>query len=125
MRLKLRKITIDNQLYLWQTGYGDPFLHMRTRYIESFTAYLEGYKKSPLRIYFRQGLELENGSYNRDEKGVIQFDINLEAYVPKGTACFIRYGLNQGWKPKEDVRPFTITDAREVLALLEQKVTVN
>lgn len=90
-----------------------------------FTAYLKGYKQSPLRINFRQGIELEDGSYDRGETGIIQCDIDLEAYVPKGAACFIQYGLEKGWNPKDDIQPFIITDAQHVLDLLRKQVTIS
>lgn len=51
---KLRKINVDNESYLWKlTHYHlDKFEHSKCA--EKITIYLDGYKKSPLMLSFRE-----------------------------------------------------------------------
>ena len=122
---KLRKIHVDGDDYLYRfnTSYGrtdDPSNPWHCR--DTFIAYLEGQKQSPLNIHFttwedpaiggplRTGLPIVLG---KEETG----GVNLHA--PKWAAELIRGARKQGWKPENERKrsPFVIADG---LALLEK-----
>lgn len=111
----MRKIVIEQETYLWRTGYGDPLMHTRDRFTECFIAYLENYKKSPLRIYFGSGLCNADGEFEYNDNGQIEFDIDIENYCPKGAEKFIRFGFKAGWSPKTSNKPFEISYGMKVL----------
>ena len=120
MKNPLRRITIDDRVFLWRTGAGDPFLQGKDRWKEQFVAYLEGHKQSPLRICFEMGLCGQDGEIRKGDDGLLDFDLNVAAYWPRGAEHFIRYGLNAGWIPEDSARPFLIEDGSEAIRTLER-----
>lgn len=141
----LRKIKIDNETYLWKRSH----LHL-TNYeysacVEKVVLYLEGYKKSPIQLSFREednltlksDVEKEKWRVGYPDDGVIWLfnykprlpnsetspvneqqtdEINLNR--PAVIAELIRYFLHNGWKPKESIRPYIIEDALRFLEII-------
>ncbi|GEM_PF-1491521 len=141
----LRKITIGEETYLWKREH----LHVTTdkhfKCIEKVVLYLEGYKKSPLQLLFREednlkvitDIEKEKWCVGYPDDGVIwlckkqpfladnepnsdnqeqTIEINLNR--PAVIAALIRYFLQTNWNPKQSTRPYIIEDALQFLEII-------
>ena len=119
---KVRRIVIDGENYLWrfvpgyeQTGSpGNPY-----QCHDIFTAYLEGYKASPLQIHFTTwedaviGGPLRTGApINLNDPNSAQFNL----HAPKDAAETIRQALKLGWQPKTTSIPFVIKNGSQLLS---------
>jgi hypothetical protein len=138
-----RKIKIDNETYLWKRHHHHLTNYERSPCIEKVVIYLEGYKKSPLRLLFREDdnltlkpdIEKEKWRVGYPDDGVIWLyqspllnnksypdneeqtgDINLNR--PAVIAELIGYFLQKDWKPKESTKPYIIEDALKFLEII-------
>ncbi|GAA5091121.1 hypothetical protein GCM10023210_18120 [Chryseobacterium ginsengisoli] len=137
----LRKIKIDNETYLWKRLHVHLTNYEHSKCVEKVAIYLEGYKKSPLQLSFREednltlksDIEKEKWCIGYPDDGVIWLyklpdnepypaneeqtgDINLNR--PAVIAELIRYFLHQDWRPKESTRPYIIEDALRFLEII-------
>lgn len=134
MKSKLRKITINEEAYLWKREH----LHLAdfklSACVEKVTIYLEGYKNSPLQLSFREednlliktDLDLEKWCVGYPEDGIIwlfrkkrngpiiQFNFNRPAVI----AELIHHFIGNGWKPKEGPKPFMEENALKYLEII-------
>lgn len=142
---KLRKIKIDNDTYLWKREHLHLTEYEHSKCIEKVVIYLEGHKKSPLQLSFREednlniktDIEKEKWCVGYPDDGVIwlykykpplpnnepypidqqqTIDINLNR--PAVIAELIRYFLQTDWKPKESTRPHIVEDALKLLEII-------
>ncbi|WP_341695162.1 hypothetical protein [Flavobacterium arundinis] len=127
-------------MHLHPTGRG------HTGCIEKVVIFLEGHKKSPLQLSFREN---DNGNLNQNigtdrwcigypDEGVIWLFkykpplINNEPYPiderqtvginlnrPAVIAALIRYFLQNDWKPKESVTPYIVDDALKLPDIID------
>ncbi len=106
--------------------------------MEEVTISLEGFKKSPLRLSFREEdnllfkkhLEQEKWCVGYPEAGVIwRYQSNTDEKQPTGIlyinlnrpaviAALLLYFSQNGWLPKEAKRPFVIDDALRFLDII-------
>lgn len=145
-RSKLRTIKIDGNTYLWKREH----LHLsefeHAKCVERVVIYLDGYKKSPLQLLFREDDNLHITSDDSQGKwfvgypneGVIwsyknkpslpdneQYSINQRQTIainlncPAVIAGLITYFLQTDWKPRESTRPHNIEDALRLLEVIE------
>ena len=141
----LRKIKIDNETYLWKRLHLHLTNYEYSKCVEKVVIYLEGHKKSPLQLSFREednltlksDIEKEKWRVGYPDDGVIWLykyesplpnnkpypvneqqtvDINLNR--PAVIAELIRYFLHKDWKPKESTRPYIIEDALRFLEII-------
>lgn len=143
---KLRKITIDKEVYVWKRAH----LHLtefeHAKCVEKVVIYLAGYKKSPLQLSFREednlsikaDVEKEKWCVGYPNDGVIwlyqykpalpqitsnawnqQPTIQINLNRPAVLATLIRYFLQTDWKPKENTSPQVIEDALKFLEIIE------
>lgn len=141
MKDKLRKIKINNETYLWKREH----LHLTefklSMCVEKVTIYLEGHKKSPLQLSFREednllvnpDLEIEKWCIGYPHDGVIwllkkkrpgqHIDINLNR--PAVIAELIRYFNLNGWEPKQALRPFVEENALKFLEIIQLPQGIN
>lgn len=54
MKNKLRTIKIANERYLWKVNHHHLTEFTHSKCVEKIVIYLEGYKKAPLRLSFRE-----------------------------------------------------------------------
>lgn len=141
----LRKITIDHETYLWKRSHIHLTNYQHSKCIEKVVIYLEGYKKSPLQLLFREEDNLilksdvvkEKWRVGYPDDGVIWlckyespssdgrlYPINERETVsinlnrPAVIAALIRYFLRKNWKPKESSGPCIIEDALRFLEII-------
>lgn len=141
----LRKITIDNEVYLWKREHIHLTEYKHSQCVEKVVIYLEGFKKSPLQLFFREEdnlslnkeLEKEKWCVGYPDAGVIWLykfkprlpnnesqlsnqeqiiEINLNR--PAVIAELINYFLQFNWKPKDGTRPCVVEDALKFLELI-------
>jgi hypothetical protein len=102
----LRKISVAGGQYLYRVQH-----RHGANCVETFTAYLEGKKRAPLRILFVAD-STRNAGY--PETGVVWMhaapadDRNLN--TPSVAAELIRLGHAAGWSPESQPRSFVIED---------------
>lgn len=142
---KLRQIKIDNETYLWKREHLHLTGYEHSKCIEKVVIYLEGYKKSPLQLLFREednlniktDIEREKWCVGYPDDGVIwlykyqpslpnnePYSIDQQQIIainlnrPAVIAELIRYFLQTDWKPKEITRPLIIEDALKLLEII-------
>lgn len=130
-KIKLRKLKIINDTYLWKRGHYHLSEFEYSKCAEKIVIYLEGYKNSPLHLLIREednlkfmpDVEKEKWNVGYPEAGVIWLskqekedkqqeeyiciDFNRSAVIRK----IIDYFLLNNWKPKESKTAFIIEDA--------------
>lgn len=137
-KIKLRKIQIDQETYLWKRTHLHVTADGHTECIEKVVIYLEGHKKSPLQLSFKDGDNLKIKTDPQKEKwcigypedGVIwlyklpghipdsndqQQEIVINLNRPAVIAALIRYFRQTGWQPKESTQAYIIEDALKLL----------
>jgi len=143
---KLRKIKIANERYLWKVSphYLTTFAYSKC--VEKVVVYLEGYKKSPLQLSFREednlliktDLEKEKWCVGYPDSGVVWLytykpplpnnepypieqrqTITINLNRPAVIAKLIAYFIDTQWKPKETEKPLVIEDALKLLEIIE------
>ena len=141
----MRKITIDDAVYLWKREHLHLIAGEHCKCIEKVVLYLEGYKKSPLQLFFREednlkfktDIEKEKWCVGYPDEGVIwlykkqplladnepnsdnqeqTIEINLNR--PAVITALIRYFLQTDWNPKQSTRPYIIEDALQFLEII-------
>ena len=99
MRKGLRRIVVDGRIFLWTRRHRH-FLGEKGKACEErLTLYEEGYKRSPLHVWFRC-TEIWEAGYPMD--GVVWRKDRKEAYNlnrPAVVEALIRHGLGEGWMP--------------------------
>jgi hypothetical protein len=124
MRKTLRCIVVKGRNYLWKREH----LHSGNetlKCVERITIYLEGNKKSVLRLYFREvDNQLLKESWNigypddgiiwRSNTDYICINLNKPAIIAK----LIEYFLNNNWKPELN-KPMIINDALKYLEIID------
>ncbi|MFY7843782.1 hypothetical protein [Chryseobacterium gambrini] len=132
---KLRKIKIENEIYLWKRNHLHLTEFKHSKCVEKVVIYLEGYKDSPLQLLFREEDNLimktdiekekwcvgypddgmiwlsKNEPYSPDQQQTIDINLNRPAVIEELT----RYFLQKDWKPKESTSPLIIEDALKLL----------
>jgi len=143
---KLRKIKIDNETYLWQRNHHHLTEYTHSKCVEKVVIYLEDYKKSPLRLSFREednlliktDLEKEKWCVGYPNTGVIwlhkykpplpnnepypveqQKTITINLNRPAVIAALIEYFIKTEWKPKENLKPLVYEDALKFLETIK------
>ncbi len=121
-RKPLRRLVIGSASYLWKVEHRHNVLDAPPagaprggRCREVFTAFVEGHKRAPLRVWFTDG-EGENAGY--PEAGVVwtaRQSVNLNE--PRVARRVIEHALDAGWAPTVRAKPFVIENG---FALLEQ-----
>ncbi len=138
----MRKITIDDAVYLWKREHLHLIAGEPCKCIEKVVIYLEGYKKSPLQLFFREednlkfktDIEKEKWKVGYPDDGVIwlyrqpllvdlysnnqeqTIEINLNR--PAVIAALIRYFLQTDWNPKQSTSPYIIKEALKFLEII-------
>lgn len=108
----MRRIIVDHETYLWQ------LTHQHERpdaCAERLTVYREGFKKSPLRVSFRQH---DTWQVGYPEQGVIwstqdktSYNLNRPAIV----ASIIQQMIGAGWLPHVASTPFEVQNGLYLL----------
>ena len=126
MSFKLRKITIEDDVYLWGRRHSHREEDKKQYCIETVTVYLEGYKKSALHVFFdnRDALKFDWSVEEQEgllvyseqkELGVVEFkSINLNK--PSSIRKIICYFRKNGWNPKENLEKYSVNG----LSLIEE-----
>jgi hypothetical protein len=120
-RSKLRKMVVDGENYLWRfmPGYertGEPLNSYQCH--DSFVAYLEEGKTSPLQVHFITWEDAIIGGPLRTGAPVVPGNSNsaqLNLHTPKIAAEMIRGAIKRGWRPATDAKPFVIADGMTFL----------
>ncbi|UZR97270.1 hypothetical protein [Chondrinema litorale] len=128
---KLRKISIDNEIYLWKAGHYHLTEFKHSKCAEKVTVYLEGFKNAPLNLLFREEdndensiqkwivgypntgiiwLFIENDS-NKPQTESVSINLNRPAVIRK----IIEYFSSNGWSPKTSNKPFIVSNGLELL----------
>ena len=145
MKNKLRKLKINNETYLWKRDHHHLTDFELSQCVEKVTVYLEGYKKAPLQLSFREednllfkkDLEKERWCVGYPDDGVIwlakpradkqpqteHIDINLNR--PAVIATLIKYFIVNGWHPKDTTRPFIVPNALKYLDIIELPLGIH
>ncbi|MGB4775689.1 MAG: hypothetical protein WBP45_10980 [Daejeonella sp.] len=131
-KIKLRKIVTEAGIYLWHRKHN----HMMDNGVklcqEQLTIYLEGYKKSPLRVYFTESDNKirESGTgkwcvgypeagviwlYEQNNTEMIYINLNRPAFIVK----LIEFFIKEGWKPKQLDLPFEIKEGLKFLEIMD------
>ncbi len=143
---KLRKIKIANDTYLWKVNHSHLENFTYSKYVEKVVVYLEGHKKSPLRLLFREednlalkkDLKKEKWCVGYPDTGVIwlytykpplpnnesypieqQKTIYINLNRPAVIAKFITYFTKTQWKPKKNEKPLIIENALKFLEIIK------
>ncbi len=143
---KLRKIKIANETYLWRVNHSHLENFTYSKCVEKVVVYLEGYKKSPLRLSFREednlvlkkDLKKEKWCVGYPDTGVIwlytykpalpnnepypieqQKTISINLNRPAVIVKLIAYFIERQWKPKENEKPLVIENALKFLEIIE------
>lgn len=145
MKNKLRKIKIADETYLWKREHHHLVEFQHSKCVEKVTIYLEGFKKSPLKLSFREednltlktDVEKEKWCVGYPDDGVIWLsksrpdmqpqtehtDINLNR--PAVIAELIRYFNLNGWNPKQMSKPFVEENALKFLEIIKLPLGIN
>ena len=128
MKVKLRRMVLDGQTYLWSFTPGYVRDGDSTKCRDLFTTYLANRRESPLKVWFttwedpmiggplRVGVPLELGEAGA---GLVGACYNL--HTPHAAASIIRRARAEGWDPDRQVGPFIVDDGLRLLAATEQK----
>ena len=142
---KLRKIKVENQIYLWRREHFHLTEYKHSKCAEKVIIYLEGYKKSALQLLFREednltfkiDIEKEKWCVGYPNDGVIwlfnsrkdlkpqtaNIDINLNR--PAVIAKLIQYYIQNSWYPEENKRTLIVEDALKLLDVLDFPNGIN
>jgi hypothetical protein len=142
---KLRKIKIDSDTYLWKREHLHLTEYVLSKCVEKVVIYLEGHKKSPLQLLFREednlsikmDIEKEKWCVGYPNDGVVwlykykpplpnnapypmnqQQTIEVNLNRPAVIAELIGYFLHTDWNPKESTRPHIVEDALKLLEII-------
>ncbi len=135
--MPLRKITINKQIFLWKREHIHVTNFELSPCVEKITIYLEGNKKAPLRLIFKDDdnkllnttIDSEKWCLTGSGDGIVWYYKQSPFPATENTAInfnrpqvikeFILYFLNNGWKPEQNDRPFEITEALNYLDKIE------
>lgn len=92
MKNKLRKIKVNDETYLWKRGHHHLTEFKHSECVEKVTIYLEGFKKSPLLLSFRE-----------EDNIIVKTDIEKE----KWCVGYPDDGVIWLSKPRADKKPQT------------------
>ena len=145
MKNKLRKIKLGNKTYLWKREHHHLAEFEHSKCVEKITIYLEGFKNSPLLLWFREEDNLMLKTAIGKEKwcvgspydGVVWLDapwqnkpaqndntsINLNR--PAVIAELITYFSLNGWKPRESSKPFVEENALKFIEIIDLPRGIN
>ena len=145
MKNKLRRIKVNDATYLWKRWHHHLTEFKHSECVEKVTIYLEGYKKSPLRLSFREednfplktDIDGEKWNVGYPDSGVLwrfqnqpdspnnqsplpeqvqTVEINLNR--PAVIAELIKYFSLHGWNPMEASKPFVEENALKFLEII-------
>lgn len=120
----LRKIQLDNHIFLWKRKHFHESGSLGMRCVEAVTIFKEGHKQSPLRILFRSD-EIWQCGYPK--QGVVWRTTPSKELVnlsrPKSIARLIDLFYTVIWKPESSTRPTTIQDGVHYLDGMIEKFT--
>ncbi len=137
MKTTLRKIVVNDDVYLWKREH----CHLKncqiSQCVEKVTIYLEGFKKSPLYLLFREQDNVNLNSNINSYKWIIGVPDNgiiwlctdninnyqnsktehttINLNRPVVIANIITYFINNGWQPKTCNKPLEIINGLEYL----------
>ncbi len=131
---KLRLIVIDNKHYLHKVEHHKETEFGRTICTEKVTIYQEGFKKSPLRIIFKEGYRLK-WRVGHPDKGVlwsvddkalssrktVQINLNRPAVI----AAFVRHFTGHGWSPEEQNSPYLVKEGLKLIEMIDLPKGIN
>ena len=116
----LRRLFVDDAVYFCKTEHrheppedvatpqGKPY-----RCRELFTAYLEGYRACPLRVWFDDSPGVGAGY---PSSGIVEVDATGERYnlhAPRLWVALLREAVARGWRPATESHPFVVSDGLE------------
>ena len=112
-RASLRTLRVDGATYLWKVEHS----HSEARgCCETFTAFLEARKASPLRVRFE---DREGHHAGYPERGVVWTSVapkrSANLNTPSVAAKLVRAGLERGWSPKDAKTPFVVDDGFAII----------
>lgn len=112
-----RKIVVDGETYFWnfRTRYKE--IDGETKCYDVFTAYLENFKASGLRIQFYTAPNLLMSN-------ALRYGEN-NFHLPSIAASVIRYARANGWKPTENSNKFELNNPNDILTLIGQNLNEN
>ncbi len=138
-KTSLRKIQIQGKTYLWKTEHCHEQKAEHVNCIEKVTIYLDGYKKSPLYLLFRDEDNQLLQHNNKDEKWCIGYpdsgviwrstnsvkldskkahtEINLNR--PAVIATLIKYFITTEWHPTISKKPLIKENALLLIGHIE------
>lgn len=152
MKNKLRRLKVNNETYLWKREHYHLTKFDHSACTEKVTIYLEGFKKSPIQLLFREednltlktDIEKEKWCVGYPDDGVIWLfkykpplpnnepypveqrqTININLNRPAVISALIKYFNSNGWSPKVSVKPFEINDALKYLELINLPKGIN
>ncbi len=111
---KFRRINVERKSYLWIRRHVHLDNYKYSQCVEILTIYQEGYKKSPLRLHFREEEQIANINNPKDshwavgypEDGVIWQTGNKTGEVnlnrPGVVAEIIKFAILKNWDAKND-----------------------
>ena len=142
-RTKFRKINIHGEIYLWKRGHYHIVNYEFSECVEKVIVYLEGKKKSPLQLIFKQDDNklLMNTTQNKywcvgyPQSGAIWYfdqsklndieSIEINLNRPAVIRKLIEYYVENNWFPKEDQSPYVVPNALKLLELIEFPKGIN
>ncbi len=114
----LRTITLAGVVYRWQVRHHhDPTEHGR-RCSEIFSAFLPGFRRVPLRVFFRDS-PTGGGGYPGQAGVVLDCTLPIRTFNlnrPLLARTFIELGLAAGWAPRQQRGPFVVVNGFQFIA---------
>ena len=128
---KLRRITINNLVYLWKRGHYHLKEFQYSTCADRLVVYLEDYKQSPLILHFRlednqlSSNHLKDGDWFMESGCLIRKDRVISLNRPAVFSKLISYYLRREWQPATDKKALEIFDALLLLDHLELPEAVS
>lgn len=132
----LRKITVDNQIFLWKVGHFHLEEFTFSKCCEKVVIYLENHKKSPLQLSFREEDNLTMMSNVEEQRWCIGYPETGALWITKGKDSvtgneninlnrpavirkIIEFYLANGWNPAENKKPLINEKALELVSVIK------
>jgi hypothetical protein len=122
----LRRLTVEGKIYVWKRSHSHvPTRGGGSRCRETFTAFLEGKKRSPLRVCFEDGNARAAGY---PMAGVVWTkEACSESYLnlnfPGVARRLIEAARDRGWRPESAITPWVVEDGFELYPALRSVLT--
>ncbi len=141
MKSKLRRVTINDEIYLWRREHLHINEYQFSECVEKVVIYLNGCKNSPLQLIFKEednlhiftNIERQKWCVGQPDEGIIwlyqyrpplennepyptdEQPISINLNLPSVITHLIKHFLLNDWKPKENRKPLIIENGLEFL----------